>query len=153
MAYYFEDLVLGAVFTAGPIILERDDLVAFATRYDPQPQHLDETQAATSVFGELVASGWQTAAITMRLLIDGASPKMANGFVGAGIDQIAWPTPVRPGDALSASSEIVELRPSRSRPDRGLMKLRTTTTNQHGRTVQIITASIIVPRRAPAVQN
>ena len=144
---YFEDLHVGQVFTAGPIVMTAERIKAFGAEFDPQPAHVDETLAASSIFGELVASGWHTAAVTMRLLIDGASPRVAGGMVGAGIDTISWPEPVRPGDALSARSEIIEMRLSRSRPDRGLAKVRTTTTRADGKVVQVLTANIVIPCR------
>jgi acyl dehydratase len=147
MSVFFDDLAVGQTFHGGPLSVTRDDVIAFAECFDPQPQHLDEALAASSVFGELVASGWHTAALTMRMLVDGASPRVAGGVIGAGIDDLKWPTPVRPGDVLTAVSEIIEMRPSRSRADRGLIKLRTTTSNQHGAVVQVLTANIVVPRR------
>jgi acyl dehydratase len=147
MSWFFDDLAVGQSFSSGPITMERDRIVAFAREFDPQPMHLGEEEAVGTMAGELIASGWHTAATTMRMLIDGAMPDLGGGAVGAGIESIAWPNPVRPGDALSAVSEIVELRPSRSRPDRGLMKLKTTTTNQNGLVVQVVTAVIMVPRR------
>jgi acyl dehydratase len=147
MSVFFDDLAVGQTFHGGPLTVTRDDLVAFAVRFDPQPQHLDEEQARASMFGELVASGWHTAALTMRMLVDGASPRVEGGVMGAGIDEIRWPTPVRPGDELSAESEILDMRPSRSRADRGLIKLKTTTRNQDAAVVQVIIANIVVPRR------
>ncbi len=147
MSVFFDDLAIGQTFQGGPLTVTRDDLIAFAERFDPQPQHLSEDLARTSMFGELVASGWHTAALTMRMLVDGASPRVEGGVVGAGIEEIRWPTPVRPGDQLTAESEILDMRPSRSRADRGLIKLKTTTKNQTGAVVQIITANIVVPRR------
>ncbi len=150
MGLYFDDLAVGATYHAGPITMERDRIVSFASEFDPQPMHVDEAAASAGPLGGLIASGWHTACVTMRLLIDGACPKLAGGAVGAGVESMAWPTPVRPGDVLSAQSEILELRASRSRPDRGLMKLRTTTTRQDGAVVQTITAVIMVPREIPA---
>lgn len=147
MSVFFDDLAVGQTFTGTAQTVTRDELVAFARRFDPQPQHVDEEQARGSMFGELVASGWHTAALTMRMLVDGASPRVEGGVIGAGIDDIKWPVPVRPGDVLEALSEIVEMRPSRSRADRGLIKLRTTTRNQRGEVVQVLTANIVVPRR------
>ena len=147
MSLYFDDLEVGATYEAGPITMERDRIIAFASEFDPQPMHVDEVAATAGPLGGLIASGWHTAAVTMRLLVDGALPRLAEGAVGAGMEAMAWPTPVRPGDVLRARSEIVELRPSRSRPDRGLMKLRTTTTRADGAVVQTITAVIMVPRR------
>jgi acyl dehydratase len=150
MDLYFDDLAVGQTFSAGPITMERDRIIAFGREFDPQPMHIGEEEARASIVGELIASGWHTAAVTMRLLIDGASPKLASGALGAGIEGITWPVPVRPGDVLSATSEILELRPSRSRPERGLMKLKTVTTRADGTVVQTVTAVIMVPRRVAA---
>ena len=147
MSLYFDDLAVGQTFHAGPITLDHDRIVAFGAEFDPQPQHLSELAAQASMFGTLVASGWHTAAVTMRLMIDGASPNLAGGAMGAGIENLTWPTPVNPGDSLSATSEILELRESRSRPDRGIMKLKTTTTRQDGTVVQVMTGVIMVPRK------
>lgn len=146
MRLYFDDLAVGQTFRAGPIVVERDRIVEFGIEFDPQPQHLSEAAAVNSMFGTLVASGWHTAAVTMRLMIDGASPDLAGGAMGAGIESISWPTPVHPGDALSAQSEIIELRASKSRPDRGIMKMKTTTTRHDGTVVQVVTGIIMVPR-------
>lgn len=147
MTDYFEDLAVGQAFPGGPVTITRDEIIAFGRAYDPQPQHLGEAEAAGSQFGELVASGWHTMALTMRMLVDVASPRAERGRIGAGVDGLNWPAPVRPGDTLRCVSEIVELRPSKSRPDRGLMKLKTTTTNQNGEPVLVLTANIIVLRR------
>lgn len=146
MSLYFDDLEVGATYEAGPITMERDRIISFATEFDPQPMHIDEEAATAGPLGGLIASGWHTAAVTMRLLTDGALPPLAGGAVGAGIEALAWPTPVRPGDVLRAKSEIIDLRPSRSRPDRGLMRLRTVTTRADGTIVQTITSVIMVPR-------
>ncbi len=147
MGLHFDDLFVGQTFSAGPVTMERDRIISFAREFDPQPMHLSEEQAEASISGKLIASGWHTASVTMRLLVDGASPKLAGGSVGAGIEGITWPVPVVPGDVLSATSEIIELRESRSRPGRGLMKLKTTTTRADGTIVQTITAVIMVPKR------
>ncbi len=147
MSLYFEDLEVGQRFRAGPILMTAERIMQFGVEFDPQPAHTDEIAAANSIFGRLVASGWHTASVTMRLLVDGASPPVVGGIIGAGIDAISWPAPVLPGDALSAETEIVELRLSRSRPDRGLAKLRTTTTRQDGTVVQIVTANVVIPCR------
>ena len=121
----------------------------FAKAFDPQPFHLDETAARATMFGGLAASGWHTAALTMQLLVNDGPP-LAGGIVGAGMDELRWPKPVRPGDTLRIESEVLEVRPSRSRPDQGVVKMRTTTLNQNGEPVQILVANLIVPRR-PAV--
>ena len=147
MSLYFDDLAIGQTFSAGPIVMEEARVVAFGQEFDPQPQHVGVLEATGSMFGELVASGWHTASVTMRLMVGGASPNLTGGAMGAGIEGISWPTPVRPGDALSATSEIVALRVSQSRPDRGIMKLKTVTTRADGTVVQVLTGVIIVPRR------
>lgn len=149
MSVYFEDLAVGDTFSAGPLVMTAERIKEFGREFDPQPMHVDEDLAVDSIFGRLVASGWHTAAATMRLVVDGASPRVAGGMVGAGVESISWPTPVRPGDALSAVSEIMELRASRSRPDRGLGKMRTITTRQDGTVVQLLTVTVVIPRRPP----
>jgi acyl dehydratase len=111
-----------------------------------QPYHLDEEAAGKSVFRGLAASGWHTAAITMRLLVEGEF-RPAGGILGVGFEELSWPRPVRPGDELHATSEVLEVRPSKSRPDRGLIRVRTTTFNQNGEPVQIYTGNLLVPRR------
>src|SRR6202035_340432 len=117
----------------------------FAAEFDPQPFHLDEAAARASVFQGLAASGWHTAAGAMRLLVTGALP-FANGIVGVG-GEIAWPRPTRPGDTLRLESEIVEIVPSRSKPNQGIVIVRSVTLNQHGEDVQVFTAKIIVFKR------
>ncbi len=143
---YLEDFSVGDRFRTGTMTLVEDDIVAFARQYDPQPFHLDREAAAQSMFGELVASGWQTAAISMRLMVDcritGETP-----LIGLGVEAMKWPQPVRPGDTLSAVIEVVEIRPSRSNPARGSMKIRTTTVNQDGATVYEMISTALVPRR------
>jgi acyl dehydratase len=147
MSLFYDDLAIGQTFKAGPVTMDRDRIIAFGHEFDPQPQHLSEEAAKSSMFGELVASGWHTAAVTMRLMVEGACPSLASGAMGAGIEGITWPEPVRPGDVLTAESEIIDLRPSRSRSDRGIMKLKTTTRRADGVVVQVVTGIILVPRR------
>jgi acyl dehydratase len=146
--YYLEDFAVGQVFATGRLRIDADQIKAFAKQFDPQPFHLDEEAAKSSVFRGLAASGWHTAALTMRLLADGEF-KPAGGILGVGFDELSWPRPVRPGDELHAKSEILELRPSKSRPDRGLIRVRTTTYNQNNEAVQIFTGNLIVQRRQP----
>jgi len=142
---YFDDLRIGDRFHTGTHELKADDIKRFAGEFDPQPFHLDDAAARQTIFGGLAASGWHTAAITMRLLVtDG--PKLANGIVGAG-GEIEWKTPARPGDVLHVDSEVVELIPSRSRPDRGIVVMRSTTVNQRGEIVQILRPKLMVARR------
>ncbi len=147
---YFEDFVVGQVQRpSGRVRVEKDDIVAFAKAFDPQPFHLDDEAARKSIFGRLVASGWHTAALTMRLVAT-SEYRPASGTVGLGFDGLRWPRPVYPGDELRIESEVIEMRPSKSRPDRGLMKIRTRTLNQNGEVVQELIANAIVPRRSTA---
>jgi len=143
---YLEDFATGQVFASGRLQIDREQIKAFAAQFDPQPFHLDEEAAAKSVFRGLAASGWHTAAVTMRLLVEGEF-RPAGGILGVGFDELSWPRPVRPGDELHATSEVLEVRPSNSRPDRGLIRVRTTTFNQNGEPVQIYTGNLLVPRR------
>ena len=143
---YLEDFALGQTFGSGRLRIDKDRAIAFAAEFDPQPYHLDEDAALRSIFGGLAASGWLTAAVTMRLLVDG-DLKPAGGILGAGFDEFRWPRPVRPGDELRLESEILEVRPSKSRPEQGLIKVRTTTFNQNGEAVQVQVANLVVPRR------
>lgn len=149
---YFEDFSVGQVFNTGRFKVDADQIKAFAKQFDPQPFHLDEEAAKNSVFRGLAASGWHTAALTMRLMADGEF-KPAGGIIGVGFDELSWSRPVRPGDELHAKSEILELRPSKSRPDRGLIRARTTTYNQNGEAVQSFVGNLIVPRRTPQEQT
>jgi acyl dehydratase len=145
---YLDDLTVGRQFTSGTHRVEAADIKAFARQFDPQPFHLDESTAQGTFFGGLAASGWHTAAITMRLLVEGGAP-IAGGVIGGGGD-IAWPQPTRPGDLLQVHSEVLEVKPSRSKPDRGMVTMRSETRNQRGEVVQVLTAKLVVPRRAPA---
>jgi len=144
---YYEDLAVGQTFTSPARPISGERIGTFAAEFDPQPQHLDAASAEASIFGELVASGWHTCAHTMRLLVEGGMPAFAGGSMGRSVEGIDWPMPVRPGDTLHAVSELVEMRPSRSRPDRGIIRLRTMTLNQRGETVLVMTSVILVPRR------
>jgi acyl dehydratase len=147
---YFEDFAVGEVHKPrGRVRVEKDDIIAFARQYDPQPFHLDEESGRKSIFGRLVASGWHTAALTMRL-IAGSEYRAADGTIGLGFDGLRWPIPVVPGDELRIESEVLEVRPSKSRPDRGLIKMRTRTLNQNGEVVQELVANAMVPRRPAA---
>ena len=141
-----EDFTVGQIFRAGPFPVHAERIKAFAAEFDPQPFHLDEHAARDTIFGGLAASGWHTAAMTMRLLVE-SDLRPAGGIVGAGFDEFRWPRPVRPGDALRIEAEVVEVRPSRSRPDQGVIKVRTTTLNQHDEAVQVTIGNLVVPRR------
>ena len=144
---YLEDYAVGQRFRSGRLRVDKERIKTFAEEFDPQPFHLDEAAARDTIFRGLAASGWYTAAVTMRLLVE-SDLKPAGGIVGAGADEFRWPRPVRPGDELRIESEVLEVRPSRSRPDQGLIKVRTTTLNQDDEAVQIIVANLVVPRRA-----
>jgi acyl dehydratase len=143
---YLEDFAVGQTYGSGRLTVDKDRIKAFATEFDPQPFHLDEEAARGSIFGGLAASGWHTAALTMRLLVEGEL-KPAGGIVGVGFDEFRWPLPVHPGDELHVDSEVLEVRPSKSRPNQGLIKVRTTTRNQKGEAVQVSVGNLIVPRR------
>jgi len=145
--FHLEDLHVGQRFSSGTHALDEAQIKSFARQFDPQPFHVDDDQARDTLFGGLAASGWHTAAITMRLMVGGVP--LAGGIIGAG-GEINWPKPTRPGDVLHVESEIVEVTPSRSRPDRGMVTVRSETLNQRGETVQVLTAKLIVPRRAEA---
>lgn len=143
---YFEDLKPGQIFRSGKATLDTAAIKAFARDFDPQPFHTDDAAAKNSFFGELVASGWHTMATTMRLIVDGEF-RPAGGVIGGGVDEFRWPKPVRPGDTLTVTSEVVESRPSKSRSDIGLVRVRHTTSNQNGEVVQTFIANHVVQRR------
>jgi len=143
---YLEDFAVGQTFRSGRLKIDRERIKTFGAEFDPQPFHIDEEAARDTIFGGLAASGWHTAAITMRLLVE-SDLKPAGGIVGAGFDEFRWPRPVRPEDELRIESEILEVRPSKSRPNQGLIKVRTTTLNQNDEAVQVIIGSLVVPRR------
>jgi acyl dehydratase len=146
--YFLDDLHPGQTFTSGTHTLDADQITRFAGEFDPQPFHLSDEGAKGTVFGSLAGSGWHTAAITIRLLVAGGAP-IAGGIVGLG-GEIQWPKPTRPGDVLHVHSEILDVTPSKSRPDRGIVTIRSETRNQNGDAVQIFTAKLIVPRRPAA---
>ena len=145
-ALYLENLHVGQTFTSGLYHMDEARIKAFAAEFDPQPFHLDETAAGDGVFRGLAASGWHTAAVTMRLLVTGEL-RLANGIIGLG-GEVAWSKPVRPGDTLRVESEILEILPSRSKPDRGVVIVRSVTVNQNGDQVQVLTAKLLVFKRA-----
>ncbi|MGR4897386.1 MaoC family dehydratase [Stenotrophomonas sp. LARHCG68] len=144
---YLDDLTPGQRFNGTTRIrIDEERITSFAAEFDPQPFHLDASAAGASIFRGLAASGWHTAAVTMRLLVD-SEFKPAGGIVGAGFDELRWPLPLRPGDELRVESEVLAVRPSKSRPEQGLVKLRTTTFNQDGNAVQLSVGNLVVPRR------
>lgn len=145
---HLEDLRVGQTFTTGSVAVTAAAIKAFAREFDPQPFHLDEEAAKDSLFGGLAASGWHTAALSMRLLVDGLP--FAGGLIGVG-GETTWPRPTRPGDVLTVHVEILEIIPSRSKPDRGMVRTRNETRNQNGEPVQISHLGIVVWRRPPVV--
>ncbi len=142
---YLDDLQVGQRFTTASHTMNAAEIKAFAAQFDPQPFHLSETAAKDSLFGGLAASGWHTAAVTMRLLVE-TGPRFAGGVIGAS-GEVKWPQPTRPGDTLHAESEVLAVTPSRSRPERGMVTMRSTTSNQRGEAVQLMTANFVVARR------
>lgn len=143
--YFLEDLREGQTFVSPSREITADAIKAFAREFDPQPFHTDEVAAEGSFFGSLAASGWHTAALTMRLLVDGGLP-LAGGSIGAG-GEIRWPQATRPGDVLTVTSTVETIRPSRSRPDRGMVTVRSETRNQRGEVVQVLVSTVIAFRR------
>lgn len=141
--YYLEDISSGQRFTTGSYTLAEEGIHAFAREFDPQEFHLDAGAAATHpVFNGLSASGWHTAAVTMRLLTT-SGPRLAGGVIGLG-GEVSWPRPTRPGDVLTVHGEVIEVRPSRSRPDRGIVTMRCETRNSAGQVVQVLVARLMV---------
>jgi acyl dehydratase len=143
---YLEDFTAGQRSCSGQLRIDKERAIAFAAEFDPQPFHLDAEAARQTIFEGLAASGWYTAALTMRLLVE-SDLRPAGGIVGAGFDEFKWPRPLRPGDALCVEGEVLEVRPSKSRPAQGLIKVRLTTLNQNREAVQILVANLIVPQR------
>jgi acyl dehydratase len=143
---YLEDFAAGQHFSSGRTRIDTERIKSFAAEFDPQPFHLDEGAGSHSIFGGLAASGWHTAAITMKLLVD-SDFKPAWGIVGAGFDELRWPRPVRPGDELRVETEVLETRVSRSYPERGILKVKSTTLNQYNEPVQVFVVNLFVPCR------
>jgi len=141
---YLDDLYVGQRFSSGTHLIDEEQIKAFARQFDPQPFHLDAEAAKETLFEGLVASGWHTAAISMRLVVERLP--LIGGLVGAG-GELAWPTPTRPGATLHVESEILVVSPSRSHPDRGMATIRSETVNQRGEIVQVLIAKLVVPRR------
>ncbi len=146
--HYLEDLAVGDRFSTGSLTISAAEIKEFAGRYDMQPFHLDEAAAERTFFAGLAASGWHTAALSMRLLTESGTP-FPWGIIGAG-GEISWPRPTRPGDTLTVEIEVVDVAPSRSRPDRGIVTVRNVTRNQAGDELQILVARLVVPSRAAA---
>jgi acyl dehydratase len=144
MPLYLEDLHIGQRFLCGSQRMEEDRIKTFAAEFDPQPFHLDEAAAQASIFRGLAASGWHTAAVAMRLLVEGIP--WANGLIGLG-GELAWPKPTRPGDTLRVECEILEISPSKSKPNQAIVTIRNTAFNQHEEAVYVFTAKVLAYRR------
>src|SRR5256886_1056681 len=143
--HYFDVLKAGDRFKSDPLEVTEKQVIEFAHKFDPQMFHLTRKSAERTIFKGLIASGWHTAAMTMRLFVQ--TLNFAEGAVGLGVDELRWPNSVRPGDALRVETEIVDLRPSKSKPDRGIVRIRNVTTNQRGEIVQTMFASALVPKK------
>jgi acyl dehydratase len=143
---YFEDFVVGATFESPAETMTAAEIIAFAEKFDPQPMHTDPI-AAEKVTGGLIASGWHTASLTMRLLITGRQYTPAPGTLGLGFEKLRWPRPVRPGDTLRLNLTVIGTRESESKPGWGIITNRFLTFNQHGEVVQEMESSAIVPKR------
>ena len=142
---YFEDLKVGDRFKSGAYKVSEEQIISFAREFDPQPFHLDRKVAEQSMFKQLFASGWHSAAITMRLFVQ--TLNFAEGAIGLGVDELRWPNAVKPGDELQVEIEIIDLRMSRSKPSHGVVRLRYVTTDQRGEIVQTMFASALIRRR------
>ncbi|ABB73927.1 Acyl dehydratase [Nitrosospira multiformis] len=143
-ARYLDDMKVGLRFAGDPRVVQEQEIIAFARQFDPQPFHIDAALASQTLFGGLIASGWHTAAMTMRLLLE-AFP-IGDGTIGLG-GEAAWPNPVRANDAIHIEGEVSAVKPSRSHDDRGIVTVRTETKNQNGDVVQTLTANLLVFRR------
>lgn len=147
--YYFESVTAGAVLELGSRTVSEEEILAFAREFDPQPFHIDPEAAADSIFGGIIASGWHTCSLTMRLMVDSFLSRAAS-LGSPGVEQIRWLRPVRPGDTISARLVVLEVRPSQSKPDRGSIKMRTEVTNQAGELVMTMESTGLVGRRTEA---
>jgi len=146
---YLEDLCVGQRFSSATHRLDEEQIIAFACQFDPQPFHLDRAAAVDSLFGGLAASGWHVASLTMRLIVGDRAP-FAGGVIGAGVE-LSWPRPTRPGDVLRVDTEVIEITPSRSKPDRGIVTVRSEIRNQDDKVVQRMTSRLVVPSRNAGV--
>lgn len=150
---HYEDLVVGETERFGAYAVTREEVIEFASKYDPQPFHLSDDAAAQTYFGKLSASGWHTAAMTMRMMVDNFTEKRRASLGSPGIDELRWLKPVYPGDTLSVESELVEKRRSKSRPEMGTMRARSTTFNQHGDAVMTLISNGLIAVRDPAAET
>lgn len=145
-SFSYEDFFVGQQFVSSTHLVDQQQIIAFATEFDPQPFHTDPEAAKDTLFQGLVASGWHTAAVTMRLL-NSSGLTIVGGMIGAGAE-LTWPIPTRPGFLLQVETEVIELRVLRSRSDRGLVTIRSQTKNQHGEVVMTLVARLFVPRQS-----
>lgn len=145
---YLEDFVVGQRFVSASVTVTEADIIAFGKQFDPQPFHTDPVAAQHTVFRGLAASGWHTAALTMRMFVE-SDLHPAGGLIGAGVEALDWPRPVRAGDTLHLEAEVVSVRQSKTRPAQGMIVVRAVTLNQHGEPVQVIQPKMVVPRRPP----
>ena len=143
---FLEDLETGQIFELGSRSLSEEEIIAFARDYDPQPFHIDPQAASGTIYGGVIASGWQTACVFMRLFVDGLLGRSA-AMGSPGLDELRWLKPVRPDDRLNARVEVLETRPSRSKPDRGLARLRCVVADQSGDDVLTFVANVLFQRR------
>ncbi|HEV2596639.1 MAG TPA: MaoC family dehydratase [Sphingomicrobium sp.] len=150
---YFEDLQAGTTTDFGSYEVTREEVLEFARKYDPQPFHLSDAEAAKTHFGRLAASGWHTAAMTMAVIARHVVNQEQAGLGSPGIDELRWKKPVYPGDTLHVRGEILETTPSRSRPERGSFRTQTTVTNQHGEVVMTFVSIVMIRRRPTAEQS
>lgn len=149
---HLDDFEAGQVFDLGEHRVTRDEIVEFARQWDPQPFHVDEAAAARSIYGDLIASGWHTACIFMRLFADNLLNRAA-AMGSPGLDNLRWLKPVRPGDILRARLEVLDIKPSRSRADRGIARMRSVVANQDGQDVLSFEAAVIFRRRPEAATS
>jgi acyl dehydratase len=143
---YLEDFAAGQIFRSASLRVDAAEIKGFAAQYDPQPFHLDDTAAQATLFGGLVASGWHTAALTIKLIVQ-SELKIAGGLVGSGLDEFQWYRPVRPGDTLQVEFEVIAVQQSISRANQGIVRLKIATLNQNSSPVLTLIANLIVPRR------
>lgn len=143
---YLEDLQIGDKVHTAPVTVTEEDILDFSRRFDPQPMHADPEAAMRGPFQGLIASGWHTAALVMRMTVD-SNPLGGLPLLGLGVDGIEWPQPVRPGDTIQVEMEILAIRPSHSQPSHGIVKIRSTARNQRGEVVYVVTPNCWVPRR------
>ncbi len=147
-ALYYEDFTVGQEITSSePYEMSKEAIIAFATEFDPQPMHIDEEGAKNSLFGRLVASGWHTSSATMRLKTQTLLADLAGGLVGMGVESVRWPRPTLPGDKLRLLITILDMRESKSKPDKGIIKYKVETFNQHDELVMEMVTAVIATRR------